>query len=401
MTTIHDFSDSATKPGGLPPMETFLAGRRADRHRRAETITDRRRAYRDRIEEAKRDHLARAEALFNEPHLGRIEREHLLRHHRLAMDKTVRAIKDECRRELGPKPLLRDLAPLRWAGNRIEDARDRDDYLHVLKTSYDDRGLVDPVLIAIPGARRRRESGCSVYTARDGRQLLRVSHDTNEVLLHTKDGAALEAAIVKAHHDFGPPLVFNSPDPAFIERCEAIAAKYRFTVAQTATASTANHAAGPTTTAPTAAHAADTARAPAPGGDSSVEPPAPPSPVVDPDDVAFADLREAVTTEHGVRLFMVLRPEAKLRLSGPLLNYAPHSTNGEYRVAAIGVGDGATLVAVRSGALAGIELGETMILRGLGAEWETEVERAQAESTTEQAALNEDRPLEASLGRGR
>jgi hypothetical protein len=404
MTTIHDFSGNTSRPGGIPPIEAFLAARRNDRHQRAEHIAGRRREYRDRIEETKREHVELSEALFKRPNLGVIEREQLLRHHRTAMNTAVRTIKDECYLELGPKPLLRDLSPLRWAGERIDDARDRDDYLHVLKTSYDDRGFVDPVLIAIPGARRRRESGCSVYTARDGRQLLRVSHDTNEVMLHTKDEAALEAAIVKAHHDFGPPLVFASQDPNFISRCETIAEKYGFEVGHEVRA-TADRAAGPATAAETAAHAAgtpDTARATAPGGASPVEPAAPPSPVVDPNDDAYAELREAVTAEHGVRLFMALTPEAKMRLSGPLLNFVPHPTVADYRVAAIGVGDGATLVAVRNLAVAAIEPGETMILRGVGAEWETEVVRTQAEAAPDVTATHDDdRPLVNSGGRGR
>ena len=85
--------------------------------------------------------------------------------------------------------------------------------MHLLKTAYEDRGTeFDPVLLAIPRSRRRREGAMAVYSVRDGRierEIFRVLPDTYEIVMRSTDERALEAAIVKAHHDFGPPLRFQ------------------------------------------------------------------------------------------------------------------------------------------------------------------------------------------------
>jgi len=215
MTTLHDFSDGfrSTSAGrDVLTLAAFLSARAARRLDEADRLSSLRAQFVQQIKDVETDHLQRAERLFNDPSLTQSERARLLAHHRVAMldaaaglrlERDATAERDHPTTGLG-----------RWLRARAETNADRVDFLHVLKTSYEDGGLtLDPVLLAIPRARRHRENGMIIYRVLRGRterEIFRVLSDTNEVVMRATDEGSLEAAIVKAQHDFGPPLRFES-----------------------------------------------------------------------------------------------------------------------------------------------------------------------------------------------
>ena len=368
MTTIHDFSDAdgAAKSGTIS-LETFMAARTNRRSAEAASLAAMRNAFAVRMERTRADHLARAERLFSDAGLSRIERAGLLRTHRETMHADVAAIRLERDKLIGRDRSSSRLG--RWINDRATTIGDRQDYLHVLKSAYEDGGSeFDPVLLAIPRSRRRREGAMAVYSVRDGtadREIFRVLPDCNEVVMRSTDERALEAAMVKAHHEFGPPLTFTSDNPTFISRCTAIAERYGYAVAE---------ARGQANETPTATQQSSGPQS-APGASEPRRESGEVSPVKLTPDVSLDShdaFKLSLTESYGLDHFMTLAPESKLTLRGRFIGAVDHPDNTNYYVAAIETAAGITLVAVDRQSLESIETDTEVTLRGVDGRWDLE-----------------------------
>jgi hypothetical protein len=374
MTTIHDFSNAdGEENSSTISLDKFMAARTSRRSAEAALLASMRNAFAVKMERTRADHVARAERLFSDTALSRLERESLLRTHRETMKADVDAIRLERDKTVGRDHSSSRLG--RWINDRTLTHGDRQDYLHVLKSAYEDGGLeFDPVLLAIPRSRRRREGAMAVYSVRDGhvdREIFRVLPDTNEVVMRSTDERALEAAVVKAHHDFGPPLSFTSKNPVFIARCTSIAERYGFQVAEAQGNENATPAAAQQPSGPQGAPGATEPRR-----ESGVD-----SPVKVTPDVSLEShdaFKASLTESYGLDHFMTLGPESKLTLRGRFIGAEDHPDNTNYYVAAVETAAGMTLVAVDRQLLASIETDTDVTLRGIDGKWEVE---GQAQST--------------------
>ena len=388
MTTIHDFSnaDRGNDSRDDVSLEKFLFARASRRAAEAARLAEVRRSFAERMERARAEHVERAERLFSNPGLSRLEREALLQHHRRSMRLDVDAIRHERDTTVGRDQSSSRLG--RWVNQRSTTLGDRQDFVHVLKTAYEDRGdEFDPVLLAIPRSRRRREGAMAVYSVRDGRierEIFRVLPDTHEVVMRSTDERALEAAIVKAHHDFGPPLRFKSTNPAFVKRCVGIAERFGFPVAEES-AEASRPAPGQAPTGPTSEPRRES------GGDSPV--PRSPEVTLGSHEAFKASLTEA----YGHDYFMTLSPDAKLAVSGRFLGAEDHPDNPNYYVAAIETAVGITLVAVEKVRLESIEPEAVITLRGIDGKWDVEAPQQSVDPANPAPGTN----IDQEHGRGR
>jgi len=391
MTTIHDFSH-ADGAGGehTISLHAFLGARVSRRSAEAASLSAMRRAYAQQMERVRADHVARAERLFADKGLSRLERESLLRDHRAAMRADVDAIRRDRDKTVGREQSSSRLG--RWINQRTATLGDRQDYVHVLKTAYEDGGLeFDPVLLAIPRSRRRREGSMAVYTVRDGRnerEIFRVLPDTNAVVMRSTDDRALEAAVVKAHHDFGPPLTFSSKNPEFVRRCTAIAERFGFAVASADAQRPAQ-----------AAHTSADAEQAAPGSPEPRRESGGDSPIKHTPDVSLGShtaFTESLTEAYGLDYFMTLSPESKLSVTGRFLGAEDHPDHTDFYVAAIETSVGITLVSVDRTLLDAVAPESTITLRGIDGRWQVETQ-AQATPSPEAPQQNPDH----GQGRGR
>jgi hypothetical protein len=376
VTTIHDFSNGGFKAtsGGTDRLSfaAFAAARAHRRDAEAKRMADLREKYATLIKAMEEEHVERARDVFMDTTLSRADRRDLMRHHRESMKRDCEAIRRERDEQVTVQHPESKLA--RWLHDRNVRINERADYKHILKTQYDDRGAApDAVLLAIPECRRHRQNAMTVYTGRErGRdvELFRVLPDTREVVMRSKSDQALEAAIVKAAHDCGEPLVFESKDPVFIERCTRIASLYGFAIAEQAN--------GPDETlSPQGATASTPPPAPGagtrPASEQSQTATVPlKAPAVTPD--AHPALLEHLAEVEDIEAESVftIDPSSKFAIEGSLLGAEPHPDHPDYEVAAIQTANGATLLAVPKARLESIAVGTKLRLRGIDGDWAVE-----------------------------
>jgi hypothetical protein len=232
VTTVHDGSTQGPDgPDGLT-FELFIQARRAQRAREAEQLAERRRAFRETFAGIGLKHQQRVEELLHDAGLSQADR--------LAM---MRFARDEAKRERATAraaygKTVGDDRPenlfAQWFRARSEERMNKRDYLEYLKAVYREGRIevpFDPVIVGIPGSRRSRRNGTIVYTT-SGRmgehELIRIVPETREVIVRATHEQTLEASIVRAHHEFGTPVHFESANPAWIARCRAIAERHGF-----------------------------------------------------------------------------------------------------------------------------------------------------------------------------
>ena len=379
MTTIHDFSDGTRPIAGSEPLTliAFLAARAARRHDEAVRLRALRATFARRIEETAADHLQRAERLFSDPSLTRAERARLLAHHRLMLRDAIETLRGE--RDATVEREYPRTALGRWLRASTDKSGDRKDFRHILKSSYADGGhAFDPVLLAIPRARRRREGAMTVYSVIDGRgdrEIFRVLPDTNEVLMRVRDERSLEAAIVKAQHDFGPPLRFASNDPDFRARCEAIAQRRGLTVADWVgpSAQDVNHASDRADVRNEVRRAAEPTASP------------PRGPTIDL--AAHQTLCEGLKQRLGIDYVAPLSPTSNLSLTGRVLGVDPHPGDPSTVVAAIETPNGAALVAVDRASIDGVPIDSIVGLRGNDGRWQIAVAHVETNEHSDHRAI--------------
>jgi hypothetical protein len=224
----------AARPGGSTVREegapdslsfaAFMALRARRRADQAQALLAQREGFAAKAERLREEHFQAAAGLFDDESMPPDVRAQALRHRREVLR---RALADHARARgeaLGVgRPWYGGLLE-RWSAER----GDRADYSYALAELYGDRVAArctggdpaalaaDPVLVAMPGARRHREAGTLVYTRgtpAGRREMFRVVPDERQVIVRSHDPVDLEAAVMTAHRLDGPPLAFvGSPD---------------------------------------------------------------------------------------------------------------------------------------------------------------------------------------------
>jgi hypothetical protein len=223
--------------------EAFMASRVRQRAEDAQALLAQRERFAAEAKQLREDHYRAAEGLFDDPSMPRDVRAQAVRHQRDVLRRALAEHALERREALAARPWYGSMVE-RWTAQR----GDRADYAHALSELYGDRLAArraggdqaalatDPVLVAIPGARRYRDAGTLVYARRTPagpREMFRVVPDERQVIVRSHNEADLEAAVMTAHRLDGPPLAFVG-SPAFRARCAEVAERHGYDVVQAA-----------------------------------------------------------------------------------------------------------------------------------------------------------------------
>jgi hypothetical protein len=368
VTTVRDGGEFR---GEVFDFGAFLEARAAQRSRQAANLAQRRREYQEARAALARAHQMRTEALLRDGGLSKEQRLDLQAHARRELEADEQATRVRYADAVaGDRPAT---PFVQWLRDRAESAANRTDYVEYLKSIYSEKQatvIYDPVIVSIPGSRRRRSDGMHVYTLTDRwgseRELLRVAPDSREVIVRdTKNDRALEASIVHAHHQFGGPLTFESADPKFIERCVDVAVRYGFAyqtnLVERPTVDAAARSGPAAPAAPSASPGATTAAA---GEDRTTAPRGPAIAVAD-----YGGLTEALE-ENGIDFYSPLTTDWRGALEGEFLGAVPHVDDAKYSVAAVRTPNGAALIAILNDRLAGAEVGEKIRATAVDGEWQ-------------------------------
>jgi hypothetical protein len=298
----------------------FMASRARRRSDEADALLAQRARFAAEREQLREDHFRAAQGLFDDPSMPREVRAQAVRRQR---DELRSALADHargCGEFLARRP---------WYGRMVERWRaergDRADYAHALAQLYGDRVaarragddpaalVADPVLVAMPGARRHRDAGTLVYTRATPagrREMFRVVPDERQVVVRSSDAVDVEAAVMTAHRLDGPPLTFVG-SAAFRARCAEVAERHGYDVVAAA------EPGGPTrepAVAPPSARAAATP--------PNVENPA----AARVDLSEYAPSVEAIKERTGIELVVALDPKHGVAMHPVYLGHVPMRT---------------------------------------------------------------------------